>query len=301
MGALAYVPSNDLSPAINDSAQIDLYKLSQNALEIIQGKAEVILPTIFKLGGSPGGARPKILVSYDGTNLISGNNNNLDDYENWLIKFRSESDFTDSGKIEYAYSEMARLSGIEITKTKLFQDHLNNEYFGTKRFDRGRDNKKFHIHTLSNLIHSNFIDLALDYDTLIRVCSVLTNSYEDIKKCFKLMVFNVAACNRDDHGKNFSFLMNENGKWSFAPAYDLTFSYGPGGEHSTTIAGEGKCITKFHIFKIAETADIPKKEAINIISEICEAVNKFKEIANDLGINKSETNQIIKSFNCINL
>ena len=134
---------------------------------------------------------------------------------------------------------MATRSGIAIPETHLFPAKKSAGYFATKRFDRDCP-KSLHMHTVCGLLHSDFRSPSLDYQDLIELTTLLTRDVRETEKMFRLAVFNVLAHNRDDHSKNFSFLMNEVGEWQLSPAYDLTFSSGPGGEQSTMVIGEGK-------------------------------------------------------------
>ena len=294
MGALTYEPADKIN--FTHDNLLDLFKLSENALDVLQGKTEKILPVMAKAGGSPGGARPKILAGFNGEKLISGENELPTEYEHWLIKFRSENDFKDAGKIEYIYAQMAEKAGLNISESHLFHDNRGNSYFGTKRFDRLMNNKRIHTHTLSNLIHADFRLPSLDYEILLKVCSRLTENYEEVKMCFRLMIFNVLSYNRDDHGKNFAFIMDSNGIWSFAPAYDLMFSYGPGGEHSTTVAGEGRSPSIKDFMKLASLADISKKDAEEIIDQVQTSLSMWKNLATDIGISSSNLKLIAKNL-----
>ena len=296
MGALTYEPADNISHS--DSDLLDLRELSENSMEILQGKPCEVLPAMAGAGGSPGGARPKILAGFDGKTLISGECELPDNFDHWIIKFRSENDFKDAGKIEYAYAQMAKDAGLNISGFRLFEDSHGNSYFGTKRFDRiNGKNKRLHAHTLSNLIHADFRIPSLDYEILLKVCSRLTGNYSDVKICFKLMIFNILAHNRDDHGKNFSFLMDNTGSWSFAPVYDLIFSYGPGGEHSCTIAGEGKNPTIKDIMKLAKLADISQKDVDDIVNDVQCSLGNWESLASSLNIRKADIAQISKSLN----
>lgn len=293
MGALFYEPAETIDSSSNDL--LDLYKLSKNSMNLLMGKAEEVLPELMRAGGSPGGARPKILVGVKGEKLISGETELTEGYEPWIIKFKAENDFKDASKIEYIYAQMARDSGLNISEFRLFHDNKGNSYFGTKRFDRVSGNKRIHAHTLSNLIHTDFRIPSLDYEVLFKVCLKLTENYEDVKMCFRLMVFNVFSHNRDDHGKNFTFLMDKNGRWSFAPAYDLIFAYGPGGEHTTTIAGEGRNPAVKDFLKLASLADISISEANEIIQQVKASLSKWKKLASDIGVSTSSI-KLINSY-----
>src|ERR1700685_930504 len=133
---------------------------------------------------------------------------------------------------------MARDAGIDMPETHLFRTKKRG-YFGVKRFDR-RGDQRLPMHSLSGLIHADHRTPALDSNLILRVVLVLTKNILEVEKAYALACFNVLAHNRDDHAKNFSFLLAENNEWVFAPAYDLTFSYGPNGEQSTMVMGEGK-------------------------------------------------------------
>ena len=295
MGALAYEPAENISHSESDL--LDLHELSRNSMEILQGKPCDILPAMAEAGGSPGGARPKILAGFDGKTLISGECELPDNFDHWIIKFRSENDFKEAGKIEYAYAKMAKDAGLNISDFRLFEDSHGHSYFGTKRFDRiNGGNKRLHAHTLSNLIHADFRIPSLDYEILLKVCSRLTKSYSDVKMCFRLMIFNVLAHNRDDHGKNFSFLMDNKGNWSFAPVYDLIFSYGSGGEHSCTIAGEGRNPTMKDIMKLAELSEISSKDVNDIINDVQGSLSNWNNLATSLNIRKTDITQVSKSL-----
>ena len=123
-------------------------------------------------------------------------------------------------------------------KTALLEGK-KGRYFAIKRFDRIGD-KRVHMHSVAGLIHTDFRYPTLDYGDLLKLTMHLTKSMQEVKKVFRLACFNLFSHNRDDHAKNFSFLMDEKGVWGFSPAYDITFSSGPGGEHSTMYLGEGR-------------------------------------------------------------
>ena len=197
----------------------------------------------------------------------------------------------DEGRIEYAYSLMAKEAGIKMPETRIFETKEGDAFFGVERFDRER-NKRFHIHTFGNMIHSNFRIPSCDYEMLLRVTRILTKSYDDVVAAFRLMVFNILAYNRDDHVKNFSFIMDHEGIWHFAPAYDLTFSIGPGGEHSMTVAGEGRSPGRKQILELAEGAGIEQRDARCIIDAVIESVSNWKRSAREAEVGKQRTKEI---------
>jgi serine/threonine-protein kinase HipA len=131
----------------------------------------------------------------------------------------------------------------------------------------------------------------------MRATLLLTRNVQELEKILRLAAFNVFAHNRDDHSKNFSFLMNEKGSWSVAPAYDLTFSGGPGGEHSTTIIGEGKHPSKKHLLMLAEKVGIAKPLANTIIDEVKDAVQQWGGYAEAAGVTKTSKKIIVDVIN----
>jgi len=276
MGALAYEPADDTGQS--PDSPLNLYRLAKNSMEILKGRTEDVLPELAKAGGSPGGARPKILAGFNGRELVSGENELPAGFDPWLIKFRAENDFKDAGKVEYVYSVMAEKAGLDVPEHRLFTDGRGNSYFGVRRFDR-RNNRRTHVHTLGNMIHADFRLPSLDYEILLKICYRLTGGMGDVKRCFRLMVFNVLSYNRDDHGRNFAFKMDSDGKWSFAPPYDLMFSYGPGGEHSTSVAGEGRHPAAKDFNRISEIAGIARTESEDIIGEVRESVSQWSSLA----------------------
>ncbi|MCK5679636.1 type II toxin-antitoxin system HipA family toxin [bacterium] len=285
MGALTYRP-----PAVvnySDDKYFDLEKLAINSRKIIVGKDVEILPSLLRAGGSPGGARPKVLVGFNPVNetLISGEDDLPSGFEPWIIKFAAEKDSPDAGRIEYAYALMATTAGLKMPATRLFKTRQGAVFFGVKRFDRDPGNRRYHIHTFANLIHTNFRIPACDYADLFKVTSILTRNHSDLLQAFRLMVFNVLSHNRDDHGKNFSFRLDDtSGQWALSPAYDLTFSYGPGGEHSTTVAGEGRAPAPVHFLKLAEACGISAKEIREITDEVGDAIKQWPEFAEKTGV-----------------
>jgi serine/threonine-protein kinase HipA len=238
MGAISYEPELSLENA--DDAPLALDKLAEESAAVLAGENEEVFEELLRLNGSSSGARPKIVaqVSADKKRIIHGQQELQPGFADWMIKFPSSQDPQDVGAIEYAYSLMAKDAGVLMPETYLFRTK-RNKYFGTKRFDRDGD-ARIHMHSLGGLIHADHRSPSLDYDMVLRVTLALTRNIRDAEKSYALACFNVLAHNRDDHVKNFSFLLNARNEWIFAPAYDLVFSYGPSGEQSMLVMGEGR-------------------------------------------------------------
>lgn len=212
-------------------------------------------------------------------------------FTHWIVKFSSQTDIKDAGKIEYIYSLLAKDAGIQMPKTTLL-DGKNNSYFAIQRFDRVKD-VRVHAHSLAGLIHSDFRFPSLDYDDILSLTLHLTKDVQEQLKVFKLACFNLFIHNRDDHPKNFSYLLDNQNQWKFSPAYDITFSNGPGGEHSTMYMGEGKNPTIEHLLSLAKKHNI--QDAKIIISNIKNSLLKFESYAKQVNLSKT-TISLIKDY-----
>ncbi len=279
MGALSYEPCYEMKKSFIEEIILD--DLAKSSANILQGDSYLV-DELLALSGSSAGARPKVMVqlSSDKKEIVYANQPLKSGYSHYLVKFASSSDTKDIGAVEYAYSLMAKEAGLDVPESVILEGK-RGRYFATKRFDREQD-KRVHMHSVAGLIHSDFRFPALDYDDLLHLSFDLTKDIREVEKVFRLAVFNLLAHNRDDHAKNFSFLMDESGRWRFSPVYDLTFSYGPGGEHSTMYLGEGKAPTKEHLTKLAKIHSL--KNAKVIIDEVESAVSRWKEFAKEVNI-----------------
>jgi serine/threonine-protein kinase HipA len=292
IGALSYEPIFEEIKTKNQEIILD--DLANSSINILNGSSYELLDTLLAIGGSSAGARPKIMAQIDKqNNIIHGSQKLQTDFEHYIIKFPNSNDGLNIGKIEYIYSLMAKKANIEIPDTKLLKDKKNS-YFAIKRFDRIKDNR-LHIHSVSGLVHSDFRIPSLDYDDLLTFCLHLTKDINEVKKLFRLAVFNLFTHNRDDHAKNFSFMLDEKNSWKLTPAYDLTFSYGVGTEHSTTYLNEGKNPNINHLEKLAKNHGI--KEYKQIIDEVKSAILEFPNLAKNVELPKEETINLNKIFN----
>jgi len=296
MGALTYHPPTDRD---NDDAGVfDLHDLARQSQDLLAGVAVDVLPQLLRAGGSPGGARPKVLVGFNtGTgNVISGADDLPAGFEHWIVKFAARTDTRDVGAIEYAYSLMAGAAGIDLPPTRLFETSEGDRFFGSKRFDRD-GKRRYHVHTFGNLIQSNFRIPSADYADLLKATSLLTRNHQDVLRACRCMVFNVLAHNRDDHVKNFAFLLDDTtGDWALSPAYDLLYAPGPGGEHTMSLAGEGKNPGRSHLLRLAAQADVAKREIVGIIDQVQAAVARWKDFAAAAGVSPVSIRQIAQSL-----
>jgi serine/threonine-protein kinase HipA len=253
MGALTYKPATTFQ---NNEDISDLNRLAREVKQILHSDYAGSIENLYQKGGTSGGARPKVLLT-------------IDDME-WLVKFPGSSDPDDIGQQEYTYAEVAKKCGIQMPVTRLFE----GKYFGVCRFDR-EGNRRYHTHSASGLLYASFRYPSLDYTELIKATMALTRNIMEAWKVFRLMVFNVLTSNRDDHAKNFSFIW-KNGEWALSPAYDLVFSSGFNGQHTTTINGQGKP-SKADLFEVAKLTSLPAKTATTIFDEVYEGCKEIRK------------------------
>ena len=147
---------------------------------------------------------------------------------------------------------------------------------------------------LSGLINANHQMPSIDYDHVLRATYFLSKNISEVTKAFRLACFNVFAHNRDDHAKNFTFLMDEQRNWRLSPAYDLTLSSGPGGEHCTTVSGEGRNPRTEHLTALASTFSIPPKEAKQAIEQVQSGVSDWKKYAESADVSRASATMIAK-------
>jgi serine/threonine-protein kinase HipA len=289
MGALSYEPEKSHSG--DGSIVLELDHLANDAARILAGEHGGVIETLLKLNGASSGARPKVVahVSADKSKLIYGAEALRPGYAHWIIKFPSAVDDSDAGAVEFAYSLMARAAGIAMPETYLFRAKKRH-YFGIKRFDRDGD-RRIHMHSLSGLLHADHRTPSLDYDGFLKATQILTKDIREVERAFRLACFNVLAHNRDDHSKNVSFLLDDaTGQWSLAPAYDLTFSFGPGGEQSMMLMGEGKSPGIDQLRALSKKHGL--RNGASIIDDVRAAVDHWPQHADTAGVALKSTKTI---------
>lgn len=290
MGALAYVPELDEDERVAGDLdwfveQVDMVQTNMDTADIdaLQGAQ----------GGSAG-ARPKIMIGFnrgEGSLVIDYGQALEPGLERWIVKARSLEDPAGIGAEEQAYALMARAAGIDMAETHVFRTRRGNRLFATKRFDRTAHGR-LHMHTASGLLNASHREASLSYEMLHKLTLLMTRDSADVLQMFRRMVFNVCARNRDDHAKNHAFLMGPDGRWRLSPAYDLTFSSGPGGEHSADVAGEGRAPGIPHMLKVAERASISTPAAKSVIDEVRAAVGRWREFADEAGLEPSRRDEL---------
>lgn len=286
MGALIYEPDHTNDPS---SAEINIDVIAEQVLKVLAGEATDVLTELVMLNGSSAGAM--IGLHENRRDIIHGAHEMRDGYEPWLVKFPNTSDGADAGAIEYVYALMAMDAGVAMSDVYLFPARTGSGYFAIKRFDRNH-NERLHMHSAGGLLHSDFRTPSLDYEDLLTLAMVLTRDMREVEKTYRLAVFNVLAFNRDDHAKNFSYVMDKAGEWKLSPAYDLTFSSGPHGEQSTMVMGESKNPGRNALIQLGLEAKIAKATIDSIIEQTTAALGNWSKLAKTYGVSQSNIDLI---------
>lgn len=306
MGALEYRPAFS---GRDRSAQVEVDELADLAAEVLgsretlrsdlndQGLAELLL-----VGTSAGGARAKAIIAWNPSTgeVRSGQVPAPGGFEHWILKFdgvgSSDRDLVDTkgyGRIEYAYFQMARDSGITMADSRLYVDKAERAHFMTRRFDR-TDGQKVHMQTLAALAHWDYNQAGVHaYEDALAVTLGLCGA-GDTTQLYRRMVFNVVSRNQDDHTKNISYVMDRSGAWRLSPAYDMTWAYNPKGDwtsrHQMTIAGKRDDLTRSDLLTVAEQFGIGGPD--EIIDEVVETVSDWKRYGVDAGVDPTYLDRI---------
>lgn len=303
MGALEFEPNKNIKE-LNISTRLHIDELVELADKVFSDRKnfreqlvqqDKSILDILKIGTSAGGAKPKAIIALnEKTNeLRSGQVQAPEGFTYWLLKFDgttySEHEQVIKnpkgiGNIEYAYYKMATDSGINMMESRLLQEGDNN-HFMTKRYDRLDNGEKIHVQSFAAMAHYDMNTLH-SYEELFGIMRKLKLNYLQSEEMFRRMVFNVVARNHDDHTKNHVFLMTKEGKWSLGPAYDMCYSYTPGGQwtnaHQMSLNGKRDNFTFEDLLTVGKRMDITGPE--EIIERVVEVVSNWEKYAEDCGV-----------------
>ena len=256
-GALTFQPNYS---SVDTNEKINFLSIESEINNLLSSDSSdnTSIEELWKRGGSPGGARPKIFAKFN-------------DCE-WLVKFPAKYDDSNIGKKEYNYSLLAKKCGIEMPETRLFE----NRFFGVKRFDRDIKGKRYHTVSAAGLLGADYRTPALDYVQLIKLTRILTSNESEAWKMFRLMTFNYLIGNKDDHAKNFSYIYKDN-KWQLSPAYDLLPSDGFNGYHTTTFNGNITPSDK-DIIQVAIKGGLDERKAKKTLEDIKGIINEWIDV-----------------------
>ena len=319
MGALEFAPVTGPRPRPARRVQVD--HLVELASDILTQRRDftaslsaehegAALRDILRVGTSAGGARAKAVIAWNpATNEVRSGQVPADaGFEYWVIKFDGVSGNRDKeledpqgyGVVEYAYSRMARDAGIEMSQCRLFEEN-GRRHFMSRRFDRLPDGEKLHMQSLGGLAHFDYnLAGAYGYEQALRVVRELGLPMQAVEQQFRRMVFNIIARNQDDHVKNIAFLMDKSGDWSLSPAFDITYSYNPAGRwtsrHQMTLNGKRDGFTPDDFKACARTASMKRGRGEAIVREVREAVARWRDYAEEVGVDPVMRDRIHRSL-----
>jgi serine/threonine-protein kinase HipA len=313
MGALEFEPAMDFTYDPNALFEIDsLVKVARDALTEktsfgvnLNDDKKAAIAEILRLGTSAGGQRAKAIIAYNKETgeVRSGQVEAPAGFNYYLIKLDGVSATVgfkatgNHGRLEYSFYKLAKACGIEMTDCSLIEEN-GRAHFLTQRFDRS-NGKKIHMQTLCGMAHFDYrIHRAYSYEQAFNVMRALRLPYSAAQEMFRRMVFNVVVRNQDDHTKNISFLMDEDGIWRLSPAYDMGYAYNPKGgwtaTHQMSINGKFDDITRQDLMTFAHQNNI--KDAAMIIDEISEVASQWPDLAAECGVPKTVTDTIVSNM-----
>ncbi|MEI6632402.1 MAG: type II toxin-antitoxin system HipA family toxin [Chlamydiota bacterium] len=312
MGALEFKPA--IGPQERKAIPIEISELTQLAADILrhrtnwvvnlQGSRAEALKTIIRVGSSAGGNRAKAVIAWNPSTheVRSGQVQPPPGFEPWILKFDGVNDTAlgdpkGYGRVEYAYYTMAISADIRMSTCRLLEEN-GRAHFMTRRFDRDKKGDKIHTQSLCAMAHYDFNAAGeYSYEQAFSVIRRLNLGHETMKEMYRRMVFNVLACNRDDHTKNIEFLMDTRGQWQLSPAFDLTWAFNPAGRwtsrHQMSINGKREGITRSDFLTVAKQTGI--KDAPEAIDKIIHAVSQWTHYADEAGVPSKLKKEIARS------
>ncbi|HZZ30532.1 MAG TPA: type II toxin-antitoxin system HipA family toxin [Phenylobacterium sp.] len=289
-GALVYEPATTPAEGVET---LDLDALAAEAAAILAGEEGTLADTLADLAGGSGGARPKVHVGFNAEGKVSVGEGELPEgFIPWLVKFRAPNDPDDIGPIEEAYADMAEAAGLAMSEHRLIPARQGPGYFATRRFDRTDGGGRLHMVSLAGAVEAPSEPGIVSYDTFLRATQAITRRKPDVEAVFRRMVFNILASNRDDHTRQHAYLMDAGGDWRLAPAYDLTYAPGPGGEHYLDIEGEGRNPTRAHVLRLGARHSLDAKAVAAMVEEVRAAMARWPAFGDAAGVTKASAKEI---------
>ena len=308
IGALEFRPAIRLPARTAEQESIEVAALVAQARLVVEGRTDVALPDIMRVGASAGGARPKAVILWNRSadTVRSGFAKPRPGDEPWIIKFDGvgelgapDSQARPYNRVEYAYSRLARDAGVDVPETALVEDR-GLGHFLSRRFDRA-GGRRLHVHSLGGLQHADYnAPGTFSYESYLRTVVALKLDYRAIEEAFRRAVFNVAAVNQDDHVKNFGFLMDDRGAWRLSPAYDLTFARGAGftRRHQMTLGGKTDGFTRDDVLALGAAAGLRQGGAA-IVDRVTAALERWPEYAEQAGVPEEHAAAVRAAFRAL--
>ncbi len=306
IGALAFEPADPI-----EAEQFGLVQIAELAREIGQVARDEQertpadrLRRLLVLGGSPQGARPKALLRWQrGTDRFSPDPAGAAAGEPWLVKFPAQGEHAEVCALETLYARLAIEGGMQMPEARYLPLGKDHSAFAVRRFDRVPDASgeevRVPVQSLAAMLHADHRLPSLDYETVLLATARITGDYRETCEAFSRCVFNVLTHNRDDHAKNFAYRMDREGRWRLTPAFDLNFSFGPGGQHSTSVAGEGAAPGREQLLQVARRAGVKINDALDCIDHWRELLQPRPHLLRDLPVRRATLADIRKSLTAV--
>ncbi len=305
MGALEFRPSLRIPRKLREDQALEIASLVEAARRVVEGRIEVTIPEIIRLGSSAGGARAKAVILWNRakSEVRSAFAPTQAGDEHWLIKFDGVGELGDPdptpqpyNRVEYAYAKLARAAGIEMADVHLLEER-GLAHFMTQRFDRS-GGRRLHLHTLGGMEHIDYnVPGLYSYEQYFRRVLGLGLGYPALEQAFRRACFNLLAVNQDDHVKNFAFLMDERGRWRLSPAYDLTFVRGRGitRRHQMSFAGKHDGFTAEDLLAVGTRFGLDRGGR-SIVEEVAAALARWSDFARAAGVSEDRIHRIGDAF-----
>lgn len=280
MGALSYEPFHSRAPKANSQDEIDLVEMKSVVESLYEGSIVEVGRCLVANGTPAAGGKPKLLVGYDGNQVIEGSGPLANGFSHWLIKFSTNLNPAApwEGTIDYVYSLLAKKVGIHMTGVRLVPDEQGNCHYLTRRFDRTSRSHRVFVQSASSLLNENHRTSTVEYSDLFKLADFLTRNYRQKLFLFRQMVFNIMAGNRDDHLRNFAFMLSEAGEWSCTPAFDVSWNTGMGGKHAMGVNGRRTDILRSDVLEVAKRASISKRDALATLEQASDVLGQCEPL-----------------------
>lgn len=303
MGALEFKPALGLGPRTETAIPLEVAELTRFVANILHhrtrwvvkltGNRAQALNTIIRVGTSAAGNRAKAVIAWNPRTqeVRSGQVAAPPGFEPWILKFdgvadTAVGDLKGFGRVEYAYHRMAVAAGITMNPCRLLEEG-GRAHFMTRRFDRDDRGDKLHMQSLCALLHYDFNAAGeYGYEQALAACLRLKLGDPSLRELFRRMLFNILARNQDDHTRNIAFLMDRQGRWSMAPAFDVVWACNSKGtwtnRHQMTVNGKRDGFKRADLLAVAEQFGI--KGAVGLLNQVADTVARWPSFAREAGV-----------------
>lgn len=277
MGALSYEPAHPQAPRANTQVQLDLEQASAAISSLYSGSASNFSRYLAANSTPAAGGKPKLLIGYDGNQIVEGSGSLPHGFSHWIIKFSTNLNPADrwEGTNEYVYALMAKRAGIQMTGVRLVASEQGEYHFLTRRFDRTSRGHRVFVQSATSLLNEDCRTSSLEYADLLKLSDFLTHNYSHKLYLYRQMLFNILFGNRDDHLRNFAFMLSDSGEWSCTPAFDISWNTGMGRKHALGVNGRRTDILRSDVLEVAKRASISRRDALATLEEVSDAFDHW--------------------------